>query len=252
MTNLMDIIEISTDSDGSKYHTAESGYKGGNYYEYVVSMKKIAIEDDDNAYDCAVGAGLVAADIDDRSERPLIYVWKLDDPQTCEYYTDDAKAQEAFESMIDLYYECEINELDENLSEGYSDGHPDYSWMTENMDVETRDNFGIGDLKQVAITLLVHRRNLSLAVAEYIWSEYIRRYESSAKITVFRAKGNEYADKQLTARQVEHEYGLKPGTVRSYIRFNPSRVGKDFIKIDGRTWAMTNETAFWIWGKNKG
>ena len=59
----------------------------------------------------------------------------------------------------------------------------------------------------------------------------------------------EYAGQRLTARQVEQEYGLEPGTVRSYIRFNRSRIGTDFIKIDGRTWGMSREIAHSIWGR---
>jgi hypothetical protein len=59
----------------------------------------------------------------------------------------------------------------------------------------------------------------------------------------------EYAEQLLTARNVEHEYGLQPGTVRGYIRNHPEMVESgEFTKLDGRTWGMRRIVAAKIWG----
>jgi len=59
----------------------------------------------------------------------------------------------------------------------------------------------------------------------------------------------EYANQTLTARQVEREYGLKAGTVRSYIRYHPEMVESgEFRKADERTWTILRLVAYQIWG----
>lgn len=60
----------------------------------------------------------------------------------------------------------------------------------------------------------------------------------------------DYANQQLTARQVEQEYGLQPGTVRGYIRNHPEMVESgEFVKADERTWLIKRIVAENIWDK---
>lgn len=183
--NLLDLIKIEEYADGTgKFHTAESGYKNGNPYEYVVSMEKEYACNSWEAHDVAVKAGLLDHEYDDSNDIPQdVFVWRIEDPHNTEYYASESDAQREFERMIDLYYDAEVTSLDENLSAGSSyvkaTYDQDFSWMTEGMDTEDREAFNEEGVKAHAITWLTVNKDFSNAVAEWVWNRFTERFPRS-------------------------------------------------------------------------
>ncbi|MGJ3241146.1 MAG: hypothetical protein ACFE0Q_20720 [Anaerolineae bacterium] len=72
-----------------------------------VEIEEITVDGSDwKAYDFAVEAGLVEADIDDADDIPAgITIWRYEDDHTVEFYATEEEAQAAFDNAVEWFEE---------------------------------------------------------------------------------------------------------------------------------------------------